>query len=217
MEEKMHPLAAAYLESAGSLPQMVTEVQKPRTMANNKQMFDQNELRNADVSKGMYEQNKGLYNDRPPNFAIETERPEHRMLVYLKAQGLTNQECAERMSYSYGWVCQIVRQPWFRERFIAECELAGRDAVETFLQAEVMPSLQTLSSIRDDKNAKEATRVAAANSLLDRFLGKPTQRVETENASKGLDDARATVEDLERQVKSLRAQNGIHEDSQPLS
>jgi hypothetical protein len=197
----------------------ITASVKPqaRTMVGNKQMFDQNELRNAPVSREMYEEGKGLYNDKPPNFAIESERPEHRMLVYLKAQGLTNQECADRLDYSYNWVCQIVRQPWFRTKFIEETELAGRDAVDTFLKAEVMPSLETLVAIRDSEGAKAATRITAANSLLDRFLGKPTVRVETESTAKGLDDARATCEDLERQVQALRAQNGLAESSPPLS
>jgi hypothetical protein len=172
----------------------------------NKQLFA-----NAGVETEYYESGNSLFGDRPPNLGIKTERPEHRLIVYLKASGMTNKEIADKTGYGYQWVCQIVRQPWFRQRFIEECEASGRDSIKSFLEGEVIPSLETLVEIRDNIEAKEASRVAASNSLLDRFLGKPMQKVETESTSKGLDDARKTVDELEAQVSELRKQNGLGE------
>jgi hypothetical protein len=200
-------------------PKPVQEVEKPvfkvvekrsaPSMVNNKQMFDQNEMRGQ--TQEFYSGEKGLKGDVPPNFAIEKERPEHRLMLYLKAQGKTNQEIAKMMGYSYGWVCQVVRQPWFRKAFIETCEVAGLDSVTQFLEGEVMTSLETLVELRDS-GEKEQTRLTAANSLLDRFLGKPTVKVETENVSKNLDDATKEVETLEQEVANLRLMNGLAPD-----
>src|SRR5215470_4080270 len=38
------------------------------------------------------------------NFAIIYEKPEHRLIVYLKARGLSNQEVAEKTGYTQSWV-----------------------------------------------------------------------------------------------------------------
>ena len=174
-------------------------------------------LKAQELQKEYEESPDALFGDKRPNLVIKSERPEHRMIVYLKAQGMTNQEIANKTGYGYQWVCQIVRQPWFRAKFVEECKEVGRDAVETFLKAEVLPSLETLRNIRDNEAGKAADRRAAADSLLDRFLGKPTQRVEKEETSKGLDAARETVEDLERQLVSLRQQNGLADSLPPQS
>jgi hypothetical protein len=183
----------------------------------NTQLYQNNTLSGNSEATDYYESDNKLFGDRPPNLAIKTERPEHRIIVYLKARGMNNTEIAERTGYGYQWICQIVRQPWFRQRFVEECQSAGLDQVKQFLEGEVIPSLEVLRDIRDDTEAKEASRVVAANSLLDRFLGKPVARVETESVSSGLDDARATVDELEKQVASLRAQNGLAGDQPPQS
>ena len=203
-DEPLHPLVEELLTQAEPLRKQ------------NTQLYPQNTLSKTSAND-YYQSENRLFGDKPPNLAIKNERPEHRMIVYLKAQGLTNKEIADKTGYGYQWVCQITRQPWFRERFIAECEDAGKDAVQAFLKAEVLPSLETLAEIRDNPKAKEAARVTASNSILDRFLGKPIAKVEHEDTSKGLDDARATVEELERQVTALRQQNGIAESSPPQS
>lgn len=202
------PLAQALMDE-------LVAVEPPKRV--NTQLFENNTLAKNAVTEEYYNSDNRLFNDKKPNLAIKSERMEHRMIVYLKARGLNNKEIAEKMGYGLQWVNQITRQPWFRQRFVEECQSAGVDAIKTFLEGEVLPSLECLRTIRDNEDAKDASRVVAANSLLDRFLGKPIARVETESVSKGLDDARATVDDLERQVASLRAQNGFAEDQPPQS
>lgn len=209
MDDKTsHPLVAELTKELG-LP--VTPLPAKRE---NRQLYQGGALSEDPQATQYYKQSGALFNDKPPNLQILHERPEHRLIVYLKAQGLTNKEIAERTNYGYQWVCQIVRQPWFRQRFIEECQHTGRDAIKVFLEGEVMPSLETIRAIRDNADAKSSDRLNASNALLDRFLGKPTQRTEVENTSKGLDDAKQEVEDLERQVAELRKQNGL-EESQP--
>lgn len=165
----------------------------------NKQLFS--ERPSGDGS--YYAQPDRLSNDKPPNLTILHERPEHRIMVYLKAQGLSNKEIADRCGYGYQWVCQIVRQPWFRQAFLEETKSAGRDAVETFLKGETMNSIVTLVEIRDDTEAKEATRVAAANAILDRALGRPTQHIKTEHMPSNT-DAQQEMEKLEQELSELK-------------
>lgn len=133
-----------------------------------------------------YAQNpERLEGDTLPSTFILKEKPEHRIVIYLKAQGLSNKEIARRIGYQESWVAQILRQPWARARLVKEIGEQGRDAIASLLQGTVEDSLFTLIDIRDSKDAKAADRVAAANSLLDRFLGKPTQRVETKTEELG--------------------------------
>jgi hypothetical protein len=119
----------------------------------------------------------------PANFAIIREKPEHRLIVYLKAQGFSNKEIAERTGYTQPWLSQLTRQPWFRLRLVQELKEAGVDAVQQVLKATVLDSVFTLIDIRDDPGAPKAVRAQTADRLLDRYFGKPTQKVETDSKS----------------------------------
>ncbi len=115
-----------------------------------------------------------------PNLAIINEKPEHRLIVYLKAQGHSNKEVADRTGYTQTWISQLTRQPWFRLRLVQELKEAGVDAIESVLKSTALDSVFTLIDIRDDDSAPKAVRSACANSLLDRFRGKPVQTVQHE-------------------------------------
>lgn len=119
--------------------------------------------------------------ERPPNFAIVSEKPEHRLIVYLKARGMSNREVSAKTGYSEPWVSQIVRQPWFRLRIVQELKEAGMDEVGQLLKSSCVDSIFTLLEIRDDSEAPRAVRRQAADSLLDRYLGKPTVHVAHES------------------------------------
>ncbi len=122
----------------------------------------------------------GSYLHDEPNLAIIREKPEHRMIVYLKAQGHSNKEVADRTGYTQAWISQLTRQPWFRLRLVHELKEAGVDAIESVLKSSALDSVFTLIDLRDDASAPKAVRSACANSLLDRFRGKPVQTVQHE-------------------------------------
>ena len=125
---------------------------------------------------------------------IEKENSRHRVLVYLFAQGgsaknvfqqlggewneETNSAVSGTGEYSYQHLLNIRRQPWFQNELLAVIAENGSPLIEARLKLEMMSSLETLIEIRDNKKERGATRVTAANSLLDRYLGKPTQKVE---------------------------------------
>lgn len=168
----------------------------------NKQLFQNSDLaRDPVVSE--YLGGKPLAGDMAPNLAILKERPEHRMMLYLKSQGMSNQEIGDKMGYGYQWVCQITRQPWFRKAFVELVEEAGKDSTTEFLKGETLNSLHTLVEIRDNPAAKDAARVAAANAVLDRALGKPTQHIKTERLPTA-DAAKSDMEATERELAAIR-------------
>ena len=116
-----------------------------------------------------------MFNARDPHYAIMHERPEHRVICYLKAQGLSNKEIAEQTGFSAVAVSNIVRQPWARQRIVDAIKSAGQDAVESVLKGAALDSVFRLIEERDNENARPSERIAAANALLDRTFGKPTQ------------------------------------------
>jgi hypothetical protein len=123
---------------------------------------------------------QGDYLHNEPNLAILAEKPEHRLIVYLKAQGHSNKEVADRTGYTQAWISQLTRQPWFRLRLVQELKEAGVDAIESVLKSTALDSVFTLIDLRDDVHAPGAVRRACADSLLDRFRGKPVQTVQHE-------------------------------------
>lgn len=114
-----------------------------------------------------------------PNLSIIRERPEHYLILVALARGSTREEISEKTGYSAGWLSQIVRQPWAKERLFQIMRESGKDIIQETLRLEVMPSIMTMVEIRDNPQAPARARLAASQDLLDRFLGKAVQRVET--------------------------------------
>jgi hypothetical protein len=143
---------------------------------------------------------------------LQKESSRHRVLVYLFAQGGTARNVFEQLGgqwdqennkpisgtgeYSYQQLLNIRRQSWFQNELLAVIAENGSPLIEARLKLEQMASLETLIEIRDCKEEKGATRAACANSILDRFLGKPAQLVKTE--------AVASVATHENEANELR-------------
>ncbi len=152
---------------------------------------------------------------------LKKESTRHRVLVYLFAQGGTARNVFEQLGgqwdetlkapisgtgeYSYQQLLNIRRQAWFQNEILAVIAENGSPLIEARLKLEQMASLETLIEIRDCKEEKGATRAACANSMLDRFLGKPAQVVRTEApATTASHENEANV--LRERLKSLEAE-----------
>lgn len=153
----------------------------------NRQLFENSELSNDPVVEAerrdpdrLFSSNDQIRIHDRPNLAIIHEKPEHRMIVYLKAQGLSNKEIAERTNYTQPWVSQLTRQPWFRLRLVSELKEAGVDQIQTVLKSAALDSIFKLIELRDDPHAPKAVQKASSDSLLDRFLGKAAQTIQHE-------------------------------------
>lgn len=138
-----------------------------------------NDYRSSALCGSTIEQDaaEALYGYNPPNFAIAEEKPEHRMVCILKLQGRSLKDIASITKLGYQWVCQIVRQPWAVKYMAEEMQRQGRDSLHELLASSAEDSVHTLIEMRDNPKAKAAERITAANSLLNRFLGNPTQPI----------------------------------------
>lgn len=142
-----------------------------------------------------------LFNPTTPQQVILHEKPEHRIVILLKAQGMSNKAIAERTDFTPFYVSQILRQPWARQRLMAEISDAGRDPIHELFRGELANSVHTLIELRDDPQQLGSTRAACARDIIQQVLGKPVQRSENLNTNVNLD--RGDVEALDRELAEL--------------
>ena len=102
-------------------------------------------------------------------------------MLWLRLQGHNVKETAALCGYTPQSVSQVSKQPWFREAFCRLSQEMGKDAVQTFLEGEVLPALQRTVDLAANADS-EAVRLAANREVLDRFLGKSTVKVETKHS-----------------------------------
>lgn len=153
-----------------------------------------------------------LFNDRPPLLDLQREKPEHLMMVMLKAQGLSDREISLRFNDRYGaeYVGTVLRQPWARQRLLDLLNSAGRSGIETLLKSAVEDSVFRLIEERDNPKARPAERINAANSILDRYFGKPTQHVNQHQVNYTVDDIQKLEQDermVEAELQRLEGSN----------
>lgn len=164
----------------------------------NTQIYCNSPLSGSAIEQDARSDPKALFGRKLPNLAVIQEKAEHRIIILLKAQGFSNREIAKKTGiYTECHISQVLRQPWAQKRLMAEIYEAGGDAIQELLRGNVADSILTLVEIRDN-GEKDSDRVAAAKDILDRFLGKPTQRIETKNENHTFDHG--DVAELDRQL-----------------
>lgn len=142
-----------------------------------------------------------LYGARVPG-KRKYEQPWHRAAAMMLAAGRTKGDVAAALDKDQATISLLLRERWFQQNLIEEMrENGGKDIMEMF-KSESMNSLLTLIEIRDNAKASPAVRAAAARDILDRHLGKPTQRVETVGEVKSGDPV-AEAERLEQENARL--------------
>lgn len=155
------------------------------------------------IAADYFGSSEALYGDKVPSITIMSEKPIHRMMVYLHGQGASIADIAQHTGFTKSFVGQVLKQPWARQRLVQILNETGRDAVKHFLTHEIAPSLEVLREIRDDGSQKGATRAMAADKILDRALGKPTVSIESNNTNKQVP---ADIQRIEADLKSVREQ-----------
>lgn len=141
-----------------------------------------------------------LHGKGAPRYVIEEEEPWHRAAAYLFACGtVTIKDVAEAVEKDPATVSNLLRQRWFQERVTKlMADHGGQDIMQLF-RAEQFNSLVTLVEIRD-AGKSERNRATCAIEILNRSMGKPTQRVETTTTPTS-DDPVAEVARLESEMK----------------
>lgn len=143
-----------------------------------------------------------LHNDHDPDYLLYHEKPVHRTMVRMAEEGFDTKAIAQFTGYSTSHVSNVLRQPFARAAMIEHAEKRFEDELKDLLQSEVIPSVETLTEIRDDKEAPKAVRAQSAQYLVDRWLGKPTQPIENKAAT---EPAKLTTQELESRVNSIIA------------
>ena len=201
--------ASKRIKMTATFPQTATSPH-PNPDPTNTQMLANSPLKEMDIGPDL---NEALFGQREPTFAIIHEKPEHRVILWMKARGCSNREVAQASGYTEPWISQLCRQAWFIERLLKEMRTAGKDEIQSLLEGAGADSVLKLIELRDTAKNPAVQRQSAVD-LLDRFLGKPTQRVESDttvhltNEDVGaLDIEIKQLEDQEAQLLGRRTQS----------
>src|SRR6267142_5380758 len=141
---------------------------------------------------------------KEPMWELNSEQAWHKVAAFVFATGVSAREVAKRLDRSEPAVQNLTRQKWFQEQVTQIiAELGGGKDIMPLIQGEQMNSLGTLVEMRDNPRVPAAARISCARDILDRGLGKPTQRIEMSHEVHS-DDPVAEVEKLEQENNRLR-------------
>ena len=174
----------------------------PASPAFNPQLYENSPLSGSQKEQDYESNPNALFADRPPNLRILHEKPEHRIILFLKAQGLSNVEIARKTGFQNAWIGQVLRQPWARQRLVEELQAIGVDAISTMVKAAAPDAMWRLITEMDNEKARPSERTAAANAVLDRFLGKPVQHVESK--ADITNHTLSSLEELDKRLADLK-------------
>ena len=148
--------------------------------------------------------NSGVFvGARDPKWTLEHEQPWHRMCAHFFATGDTVKGVANKMGKSLPAVHNLLRQPWFQKMVTQLMAEAGAKDISKLFHAEQFNNYSVITEIRDSPNTPTALKLKAAMDMLDRSMGKATQRVEVARETVS-DDPVAEFERLETENKRLR-------------
>lgn len=161
------------------------------------------------ASRSRIEQNGSkapLHGQKEPYYELVKETPEHLVIAYMAASGMSQSEIADRRGKSRITISNLFRQPWFQQRVVDIISEQGSDVVKTLISGAAVDSVLRLIHLRDHAES-ESVQASTSIHLLDRHLGKAPQKVEHSNASgdphKEEARLRRQLAELERQEKEL--------------
>lgn len=137
-----------------------------------------------------------------PRIEIKHEKPEHKLIMFLRAKGQSQVEVSELTGYSLASISLLESQPWYQTQLAEEIHSAGREILESTLETYALPALQKLNKLAHGAKS-ETVQAGACVNILDRFLGKPLQKTENKNENKTTTDM---VEDDREMLAKLRAE-----------
>lgn len=120
-----------------------------------------------------------LANRKEPYYRVKQERPAHRVMTELAAQGYDVKEISAKLGYHPVTVNNILRQGHSQQTLVDACRkyASEDDEVVELIKGNVVKAVETLKEVMQDPNAKGSERIAAAEALLNRRYGKPNQPV----------------------------------------
>lgn len=145
------------------------------------------------------------------------EQPWHRAAAYHYASAkMSLKAISEACDVCYKSVLDLAKNPWWQETVNEIMAKNGAQDVMDLFKAEQVNSLVTLIEIRDNDKVPSAVRRASAVDILDRYMGKPTQRIETAAGVAPLvSDPVAEVARLEEENRRLRGTSPTSPQGEP--
>lgn len=118
-----------------------------------------------------------FFNARQGAYTLQEEKPRHRLMCLLSAEGFNNTEIAAQLGYTSVHVNYVLKQPWalsFISKLLAE---KGGNAVQEILQGAAQKAAEHLCKTIDDTKVPASVRAKCANDILDRVFGRAQQIV----------------------------------------
>lgn len=143
----------------------------------------------------------GMFGRVTPHAADEhraKEQPWHILAARCFAQGMTNVEVAGVCEVDRASIVHLLKNQWFQariEQFMSEFSKDMNDRIK----AESFACITVLTELRDAKTTPPTVKANICFNLLDRHLGKATQRVEVQGVPTSSDPV-AECERLEREI-----------------
>lgn len=125
-----------------------------------------------------YQANDPLFGDKAAKTIRKTETARDRLIVMMKAQGMSDRAIAEQLNMNHSVVSNICRQPFARRLIIKTIEEEGRDKISTIVNGALEDSFATVIDIMSDEKSGPRARLSAAQIIQDRVMGKPKQYIE---------------------------------------
>lgn len=105
--------------------------------------------------------------------------------------GMSNGEVASKLDVHRHTIGRWLQEPEFAHE-LRDRQRQNLDAVSSFLNGQVLPSLRFLANTRDNEDAPLSLRARCAQDLADRGLGKPKQVEPSIEPEEVLDDEALT-------------------------
>jgi hypothetical protein len=145
-----------------------------------------------------------LHGSKPPTYQLTEEKAWHRSAAYLFATGcVSTRDVAQACNVSEPTVRNLLRNDWFQERVTQLMAANGGKDIMSMFRAEQFRTLAVLLDLRDGKETPAPVKFNVCRDILDRTLGKPVQRIETEDKTQS-DDPVAEAKRLEEELSRTR-------------
>ena|SRR2546430_3102215 len=142
---------------------------------------------------------------KPPDYEVRVEQPWHKAAAYLFATGqASTKDVAEACNKTEPTVRNLLRQDWFQERVTSLMAANGGRDIISLLKGEQINSLVCMIDLRDDKATPAPVRSDICKNILDRTLGKPITRIESEDKTPHSDDPVAEARRLKEELARSR-------------
>lgn len=137
-----------------------------------------------------------FFGAKPPAYIMQEEKAQHRVIIYLAAEGNTITEISQITGFTTATIGYVLKQPWAQEQIQTIIAEKGGDKVELVLKGAALAAAEHLVNTISNAQAPAAVRAKCANDVLDRIYGKAQQVILHGKA----DPSDLTDEDLAKHI-----------------